>query len=214
MIMEPTLPDRETDKRDESSHGPESDAAPQRKRRKSSAEADDAAPPAPERILEALLFAGREPVTLERAKGILSGLTEELFLSWIDNLNAAYRLQGRPYTLLPRDKGYVMTIKPSYLPLLERLRGPARETRLSTSAIDILSLVAYRQPIGKSEIDAIRGVESGGLLRQLIRLGLLSGQRPSDGGRELIYSTTSRFLTLFHLQSLEDLPQTQDLERL
>jgi Predicted transcriptional regulator containing the HTH domain len=107
-----------------------------------------------------------------------------------------------------------MTIKPAYLPLLERLRGPARETRLSTAAIDILSLVAYRQPVGKSEIDAIRGVDSGGLLRQLIKLGLLSGQRPAEGGRELIYSTTSRFLALFHLQSLDDLPQTQDLERL
>ena len=96
------------------------------------------------------------------------------------------------------------------LPLLERLRG-ARETRLSTSAIDALSLVAYRQPVGKSEIDAIRGVDwaASAAALKLFAIGAAS----TEGGR-VIYSTTSRFLSLFHLQSLDDLPQTQDLERL
>jgi segregation and condensation protein B len=214
LIMEPTLPDRDENPLEEETRPREQKPASRGKRRKSSANEGDAPPPAPDRILEAMLFAGREPVTFERARSVLSGLSEEQFLAMVDSLNAGYRLQGRPYALLPRDKGYVMTIKPAYLPLAERLRGPVRETRLSTAAIDVLSLVAYRQPVAKTEIDAIRGVDSGALLRQLLKHGLLAGQRRPEGGRDLVYSTTARFLMLFQLESLDDLPQTQDLERL
>jgi segregation and condensation protein B len=209
MITDPLLPDH-----DEETPSPEQKPVKNRRRRDTSAVPNGATPPPAERILEAMLFAGRGPVTFDQARLILSGIGEEQFLAMIDTLNAAYRLQGRPYALLPREQGYVMTIKPSFLPLLERLRGPVRETRLSTAAIDVLSLVAYRQPIPKSEIDAIRGVESGSLLRQLLKHGLLSAERKTEGGRDLIYGTTTRFLTLFQLDSLEDLPQTQELERL
>ena len=184
------------------------------RRRKSSNGTNGDTPPPVQRILEAMLFAGRDPVSFENARLVVSGLTEEQFLETIDSLNVAYRLQGRPYALMPRSSGYVMAIKPGYLPLLERLRGPVRESRLSQAAMDVLSLVAYRQPIGKSEIDAIRGVESGSLLRQLLKHGLLSASRGEDGGRDLHYTTTARFLSLFQLQSLDDLPQTQELERL
>ena len=212
--MEPQLPDQEPVEHDEARPSGERQPERPRRRRNSSNGVNGDTPPPVARILEAMLFAGRDPVTFENARLIVSGLTEEQFLETIDSLNAAYRLQGRPYALLPKSQGYVMAIKPAYLPLLERLRGPARESRLSQAAMDVLSLVAYRQPIGKSEIDAIRGVESGALLRQLLKHGLLSASRREEGGRDLLYATTSRFLTLFQLQSLDDLPQTQELERL
>jgi segregation and condensation protein B len=210
--MEPQLPDREPNHHDLEAHAPE--PQPGRPRRKRPTPSNGAMPPPAERILEAMLFAGRGAVTAEKARLILSGLTDEQFLAMIDALNAAYRMQGRPYALTPTEQGYVMTIKPAYLSLLERLRGPARETRLSTAAIDVLSLVAYRQPIGKQDIDAIRGFDSGALLRQLLKHGLLAAARRAETGRDLIYSTTTRFLTMFNLKTLDDLPQTQELERL
>jgi segregation and condensation protein B len=212
--MEPQLPDRETDHHDLEANSQEKQNARPRRKRLGSAGSNGASPPPAERILEAMLFAGRGAVTFEKARLILSDLSEEQFLSTIDALNAAYRLQGRPYALMPKEQGYVMTIKPSFLPLLERLRGPARETRLSTAAIDVLSLVAYRQPIGKQDIDAVRGFDSGAILRQLLKHGLLAAERRAEGSRDLIYSTTTRFLTLFNLSTLDDLPQTQELERL
>jgi segregation and condensation protein B len=212
--MEPQLPDSDPDAPIEPAVAAEQPPVRSRRKRESHSDSSGVTPPAPERILEALLFAGREPVTYDRARTILSGIEEEQFLSMIDKLNSTYRGQGRPYALLPREGGYVMTLKPAYLHLLERVRGPVRETRLSSAATDVLSLVAYKQPITKPEIDAIRGVDSGAILRQLLKHGLLAAERKEEGGRDLAYSTTARFLSLFQLESLDDLPQTQDLERL
>jgi segregation and condensation protein B len=212
--MEPELPDQDTEPEHAVAPTAGQSSARPRRKRGTAPSSEGTTPPSAERILEAMLFAGRGPVTFEKARQVLTSLEEADFLKMIDNLNAAYRTQGRPYALTPRDQGYVMTIKPSFLHLLERLRGPARETRLSTAAIDVLSLVAYRQPIAKGEIDSVRGFDSGAILRQLLKHGLLSAERKADGGRDLIYSTTTRFLTLFNLQSLDDLPQTQELERL
>jgi segregation and condensation protein B len=90
-----------------------------------------------------------------------------------------------------------------------------REARLSTAAIDVLALVAYRQPATKREIDSIRGTESGHLLRQLVRRRLIAiVQRAESNQREVSYGTSDRFLELFGLKSLDDLPQTQDLQKL
>jgi segregation and condensation protein B len=93
-----------------------------------------------------------------------------------------------------------------------------REARLSPAAIDVLALVAYRQPATKQEIDSIRGTESGHLLRQLVRRRLIDIVHRTESllekKREVSYGTTERFLELFGLKSLEDLPQTQDLQKL
>jgi segregation and condensation protein B len=93
-----------------------------------------------------------------------------------------------------------------------------REARLSPAAIDVLALVAYRQPATKQEIDSIRGTESGHLLRQLVRRRLIDIVHRTESllekKREVSYGTTERFLELFGLKSLDDLPQTQDLQKL
>ncbi len=98
---------------------------------------------------------------------------------------------------------------------LDKLYGATREARLSPAAIDVLALVAYRQPATKPEIDSLRGADSGALLRQLVRRGLIAVvHRGEAGHREVSYGTTARFLEMFGLSSVEDLPQTQDLQRL
>ncbi|HLN28298.1 MAG TPA: SMC-Scp complex subunit ScpB [Gemmataceae bacterium] len=174
-----------------------------------------ASPPAVERILEALLFVGGGPLTLDRANAAVRGLTDAQLKDAIDDLNLTYRRQGRPYHVQVQDHGYIVTLRPRFRPVVDRLYGQAKEARLSPAAIDVLSLVAYRQPVTKMEVDSIRGIESGGLLRQLVRRGLVAiAQRGEADRREVTYGTTARFLELFDLKSLDDLPQTQDLQKL
>jgi segregation and condensation protein B len=174
-----------------------------------------ASPPPVERIIEALLFIGGPPLTPVRAVGAIRGLTPAQFQQAIDLLNQNYRRQGRPYTIQVQDQGYVLALRPRYRPVLEKLYGTTRAARLSPAAIDVLALVAYRQPATKQEIDSLRGAESAALLRQLVRRGLIAiVQRADAAQREVSYGTTPRFLELFGLKGLEDLPQTQDLQKL
>jgi segregation and condensation protein B len=170
-------------------------------------------PPLP-RIIEALLFVGGPPLTPQRACEALRGLTPEQFKEIVDTLNHDYRRQGRPYRIHLRDHGYELTLQPRYRSLTERLYGSTREARLSPAALDVLALVAYRQPVTRQEVESLRGSDSGGVLRQLVRLGLIAVQRGDAMPRDVVYSTTARFLSLFHLRSLEDLPHTQDLQQL
>jgi segregation and condensation protein B len=180
-----------------------------------SAEEIDAAPPSPVRIVEALLFVGGAPLTAQRAQEIIRGFSPEQFTEALDALNRAYRAQNRPYTILARGDGYSLSLRPKYNGIKEKLYGGQREARLSTAAIDVLALVAYRQPATKAEIDSLRGADSAGLLRQLVRRGLIQVVYRADAvQREVSYGTTPRFLEWFGLKSLDDLPRTQDLQQL
>jgi segregation and condensation protein B len=171
-------------------------------------------PPPPGRIVEALLFAGGQPLTAERAGAVVRGLTPELFRELIDELSRTYRRQNRPYTVQATEPGYVLALRPRHQALAERLGGGPREARLSRVAIEVLSLIAFRQPVTRSAIDSQRGSDSAALVRQLVRLGLVAVLPAADGGRESAYGTTARFLELFGLRSLDDLPQTLDLQQL
>jgi segregation and condensation protein B len=183
--------------------------------RPAAAAAVDKAPPQPLRIIEALLFVGGEPLSATRAAAIVRGLTPEQFIQAIDALNHDYRRQGRPYVIMPQSQGFVLTVRPRFRSVAAKLLGGVREARLSTAAIDVLALVAYRQPATKPEVDALRGAESGALLRQLVRRGLIQVvYRGAADHKEVSYGTTPRFLELFGLQSLDDLPRTQELQQL
>src|SRR5579871_1584360 len=175
---------------------------------------EDAAPPPPHRIIEALLFVGGEPLTAKRACGIVRGLTGEQFDEAIAQLNADYRRQARPYAIQSQGHGWVLTLRPRHRHVVTRLYGGVKEARLSTAAIDVLALVAYRQPITKPDVDSLRGAESGALLRQLVRRGLIQVAAAGGKQREVAYGTTRRFLEMFGLQGLEDLPRTHDLQQL
>ena len=166
------------------------------------------APPAPERILEAMLFIGGPPLTPDAVANVLRGFTPEKVGELVETLNRIYRTQSRPYSILPKDNGYVLTVKPNYRGVKEKLFGGPREARLSQPALDVLSLIAFRQPITKGEIDALRGVDSGVNVRQLVRLGLAVVVRRAEAEMQSVsYGTTPRFLELFKLISLDDLPR-------
>jgi segregation and condensation protein B len=184
-------------------------------RRSSAAQPATDAPPPLERLVEAMLFLGGPPLTVARAAEVIRGLEPARLTEAVDSLNRAYRAQGRPYHVQMRDQGYELVLRPVYMRVVDRLAGAPREARLTPQALDVLALVAYRQPIGRAEIEGLRGSDSAGPLRQLVRLGLIAVQRgTSDGGHEVVYGTTPRFLSLFRLRTLDDLPRTKDLQRM
>lgn len=168
------------------------------------------APPPLERVVEAMLFLGGQPLSPARACEAVRGLTTEQFQQAAARLNQWYREQGRPYRIMPRGDGLELVLRPDYRVVRERLQGAVREARLSQAAQDTLALVAYRQPITRQEVEALRGGDSQALLRQLVRLGLVSVQRGSAEQPEPAYSTTRRFLEVMGLTSLEDLPRADD----
>lgn len=168
-------------------------------------------PPSPEQLIEAMLFVGGPPLAAETVCAAIRGLTVERFHAAIDTLTRYYRQQRRPYSIQPRDDGFVLAVLTAHRGLRERLFGGPREARLSQPALDVLSVVAYRQPVGKAEVDAARGTDSGATLRQLIRLGLIAVQHRAEAGlREVRYGTTLRFLRVFGLGSLDELPRLGD----
>ena len=168
-------------------------------------------PPSPEQLVEAMLFVGGPPLAATVACTAVRGMTGERFLDAVSALNKRYRDQNRPYAIEVRDDGFVLAVRPAYRNLRERLFAGPRETRLTQPALDVLSVVAYRQPVGKAEVDAVRGTDSGAVLRQLVRLGLIAVQHRADAAtREVRYGTTPRFLQVFGLASLDELPRLGD----
>ncbi len=175
---------------------------------------DPATPPAPHRIVEAMLFLGGVPLTAELACESIRSLTPAQFGQIIEHLSRDYRQQNRPYRIQVRDQGYELVLSPKFRPVLDRLYGSVREARLSPAALDVLALVAYRQPVTRQEVEALRGSDCTSVLRQLVRLGLVAVQRGQAEKPEVCYATTAKFLKLFQLGSLDDLPRTQDLQQL
>src|SRR5947209_4888161 len=118
-------------------------------------------PPPPVRIVEALLFAGGQPLTPDRAAAVIRGLSAEDVRGFVDELNRNYRRQNRPYTIQSTEHGYVLALRPRHQTVVDRLAGGPREARLSKAAVEVLSLIAFRQPATRADIDGQRGSEIG-----------------------------------------------------
>ena len=128
----------------------------------------------------------------------------------VDELNRRYAARGAPYRIVGEEDGYRLTLCREFHPLRNRFYGRIREARLSQAAIDVLALVAYRQPLTGEKIGRLRGKPSSHVLAHLVRRGLLRIERPDAKRRTPHYYTTDRFLRLFNLQSLDDLPRSED----
>lgn len=164
--------------------------------------------------IEALLFLGGPPVPANRIVELFGETNESQVVESVAQLNQQYFRQGRPYEIRRLRAGYQMVLRPEFAPVVRRLHGRGREVRLSVAAIEVLSLVAYRQPVTVQTIDSIRGVDSAAIVRQLRRRNLIEHDDGPEGGIRVGYvKTTRRFLELFHLASLEDLPRVQELEK-
>lgn len=170
----------------------------------------------PEAIIEGALFVGHpenQPLTEERLANLIRDVEPDEVVSIIDGLNQSYRDQAQALRIVRDDFGFKMTIAPEVESVRRSFLGKVRETRLSQSAIEVLSLVAYQPGITAQKVQDQRGRESHSLLNQLVRRQLLQMQRvkPEGGGRAVPqYFPTERFLYLFGIESLDDLPQVEE----
>ncbi len=177
---------------------------------------DDAFAVTPKAILEAMLFVGHptsEPLTSERIAGLMRGVTPAEIDDLTAELNTEYAAAGAPYSIRSVDAGYRLELKPEFGPLRDVFHGRIRQARLSQAAIDCLAIVGYHQPVAAEQISRLRGKPSQAILSQLVRRDLLSLERPPDKKAQPVYRTTDRFLDLFGLENLAELPRSQDIDR-
>jgi segregation and condensation protein B len=167
----------------------------------------------PVQVIEAALFVGGAPLTARKICGLVRGSFDTSFVEQtLEELNEAYLAQGRPYEIRLGEGGYRLELRSEYDRLRHRVYGSGpREVRLAQDVLEVLALVAYRQPISQKEIESHGKDNAGNLLRQLLRRDLISFERGPGGRKDLQYQTTPRFLSVFGLASLEDLPQAEDL---
>ena len=173
-------------------------------------------PPEPRTILEGLLFVGIEDnraLSAREAASIIGGVTPAEIQQYADELNDAYDREGTAYTIVREAGGFRLVLREQFERVRHRFYARIREARLSRAAVEVLSIVAYRQPIRSEDVDALRDAKSGAILAQLVRRKLLRLERPSDSPRRPLYRTTDRFLRVYGLTSLEDLPSIEQLSR-
>ncbi|MGB8658146.1 MAG: SMC-Scp complex subunit ScpB [Candidatus Zixiibacteriota bacterium] len=164
-------------------------------------------------IIESLLFASDKPLSVERIQAVVKDMTPERIEQTIGSLNEKYRDGGHSFAIKKIARGYQMYTLPDFAPWIKALFTHTRREKLSFPALEVLSIVAYKQPIVRSEIDRFRGVNSEGPLFTLLDRKLITivGRKPG-AGRPLLYGTTQEFLTHFGLNDLDDLPRMEELE--
>jgi segregation and condensation protein B len=162
----------------------------------------------PEQVLEALLFASDAPLTPQTLAQLMGAGDARDVRRYVENLNRRYQQANLSFRIEEIAKGFQMLSLPTFQPWLAKLASRCAETRLSPAALETLSVVAYKQPVLRAEVEAIRGVMCGEVLNRLREMGLIKivGRAP-EIGRPILYGTTKRFLEVFGLGSLEDLPK-------
>jgi segregation and condensation protein B len=165
------------------------------------------------KLLEAALFASATPVPADALRAIAAHADEaETLESALEELRLHYDTDGHGVELVAVAGGWQILTRPEYTEAIERAQLAARPRRLSTAALETLAIIAYRQPIGRAEIEEIRGVGAGAILKSLHERGLIDVVGRGEGlGRPLHYGTTTLFLEQFALRHLEELPRADEL---
>lgn len=163
------------------------------------------------RQIEALLLASDEPLTPSRVS-MFTGATRKQVRDAADSLNAAYERGGHSFRIESIADGYQMLTLGEFNSLLEQLLTVRKDSKLSQAALEALAVVAYKQPVTRADVEVVRGVACGEVLRSLMekRLVKIVG-RAEILGRPMLYGTTRRFLEVFGLRSIEDLPKAEQL---
>ena len=163
-------------------------------------------------IIESLLFVADEPLTIDRFKKIISGAEAKELRAALEELKADYETRQGGFFLNQVAGGYQIRTRPEYVEWIKRLLQP-KPMRLSKAALETLAIIAYKQPVIRSDVEHIRGVDCGGVLRVLLERKFIRVLgRKEIAGRPLIYATTKRFLEVFDLKNLKDLPTPKEIE--
>ncbi len=165
-------------------------------------------------IIESLLFVTDDPLSIDRIKNILTQVERKEIRIALKALSDEYEARKGGFFLREVAGGYQIRTRPEYREWIKRLIQP-KAFRLSKAALETLAIVAYKQPIIRSDIEYIRGVDCGGILRTLLERRLIRVLgRKEIPGRPLIYATTKQFLEVFDLKDLKDLPTPEEIEKL
>lgn len=169
---------------------------------------------AQKRIVEALVLGAPEPVSAQKIAEVVPGLEVDAARALLAELSREYEEHGHAFEIWEVAGGYQLRTRPEYASYL-RLLHRERPLRLSRAALETLAVVAYRQPVTRAEIEAVRGVEVDAVLRSLLERQLvrIAGHREVPG-RPMLYATTRRFLEVFGLGRLDDLPTLREMEEL
>jgi segregation and condensation protein B len=166
-------------------------------------------------ILEAILFAASEPISLRQFSQVFSGMPTRHIRQLLIQLRDEYRDTNRSFQLIEIANGFQLCTRPEYHSWIEKFYTRQVRLKLSPSALETLAIVAYKQPVTRSEVAEIRGVNSDSVLNSLIEKGLvrIAGRKPGSG-RSLLFATTDEFLQQFGLKDLSELPSLEEIEQL
>ncbi|MBP3191659.1 SMC-Scp complex subunit ScpB [Natronogracilivirgula saccharolytica] len=172
-------------------------------------------------IIEAIIFAAEKPLTADEIARIITGtelappIGEDEVADVINEINSELEEQGRAFTIQVKGGGYTFATQPKFHTWLEHFQHQNAKRKISPSAVETLAIIAYRQPITKPEIDHIRGVDSGYIVRQLLEKQLIEVAGRYEGpGRALLYRTTTIFLQHFGINSIDELPKPREIEEI
>ena len=166
-------------------------------------------------LVEVLLFATHEPLTQARFSEIIQDEDSAELDSIIKKLNLEYEKSDKGLNIHKIGGGYQVLSLPKYHVFIERLFKSTQKLKLSRPALEALSIVAYRQPVSKAEIESIRGVECGSVISTLMERGIITVKgRGKTAGRPLLFGTTQTFLESFGLEKIADLPKMKELSEL
>ena len=164
------------------------------------------------KLLEAALFAAPRPIALDALATLDPESSPAAVSAALDELREHYDVDGHGVELVEQGGGWQILTRAEYAEAIERAQVAVRPQRLSAASLETLAIIAYRQPIGRAEIEEIRGVAVGSVLRSLHERGLIDIVGRSEGiGRPLLYGTTAQFLEQFALRHLEELPRADEL---
>ena len=165
-------------------------------------------------IIESLLLVADEPLSVDRIRSILDQPEKKEIKNALEELMLEYENRKGGFFLREVAGGYQFRTRPEYREWIKRLIQP-KPIRLSKAALETLAIIAYKQPIIRNDIEHIRGVNCGGILRMLLERKLVRVLgRKAIPGRPLVYATTKQFLEVFELKNLEDLPTPQEIKEL
>jgi len=169
--------------------------------------------PTVESVIEAILFASDEPLSETRIADIVESGVKQV-RQHIDNLNERYEVNNNAFRIEQIAGGYQMLTLSPYNHWLKKLLRVRGDSKLSPAALETLAIIAYKQPVMRADIEAIRGVAAGDIIRSLCYKGLVKiVGRAEVLGRPMLYGTTKKFLELFGLNSLKDLPKIEELKK-
>lgn len=179
-------------------------------------EADACCEITPRTILEAMLFVGspdNQPLTSDRVAGLMRGVRPLEIDDLVRDLNQQYETSGCPYRIHGEAGGYKLVLREEFSPIRDRYFGRTRQTKLSPAAVEVLSIIAYKGAHSADDVARMRGRPSGAILAQLVRRQLLRVERNAEAPRRACYHATPRLLALLGLETLDDLPRGQEMER-